>query len=125
MGKSNSLPPAGHYNANYGNFQTELYAQIRQEAFWRGYWNKTVGSPQTSRTGFWSGSTSLLKSSCLMLLVEQEARRCESRLRLAVLSSALMFTNRRLQRRVHLQPSAAWPSTPNSGLPMLPALALS
>ena len=33
MGKSNSLPPAGHYNANYGNFQTELYAQIREEAF--------------------------------------------------------------------------------------------
>src|ERR1700731_3987932 len=33
MGKSNSLPPFGHYNANYGNFQTELYAQIRQEAF--------------------------------------------------------------------------------------------
>jgi cyclopropane fatty-acyl-phospholipid synthase-like methyltransferase len=33
MGKFNSLPAAGHYNANYGNFQTELYAQIRQEAF--------------------------------------------------------------------------------------------
>jgi cyclopropane fatty-acyl-phospholipid synthase-like methyltransferase len=33
MGKSNSLPPAGHYNANYGSFQTELYAQIRHEAF--------------------------------------------------------------------------------------------
>ena len=33
MGKSNSMPPAGHYNANYGNFQTELYAQIRREAF--------------------------------------------------------------------------------------------
>jgi 2-polyprenyl-3-methyl-5-hydroxy-6-metoxy-1,4-benzoquinol methylase len=33
MGKSNSLPPSGHYNANYGNFQTELYAQIRHEAF--------------------------------------------------------------------------------------------
>jgi 2-polyprenyl-3-methyl-5-hydroxy-6-metoxy-1,4-benzoquinol methylase len=33
MGKSNSLPPSGHYDANYGNFQTELYAQIRQEAF--------------------------------------------------------------------------------------------
>jgi SAM-dependent methyltransferase len=27
------LLPAGHYNANYGNFQTELYAQIRHEAF--------------------------------------------------------------------------------------------
>jgi cyclopropane fatty-acyl-phospholipid synthase-like methyltransferase len=27
------LPPAGHYNANYGNFQTELYTQIRHEAF--------------------------------------------------------------------------------------------
>jgi cyclopropane fatty-acyl-phospholipid synthase-like methyltransferase len=33
MGKSNSLPPACHYNANYGNFQTELYAQIRHEAY--------------------------------------------------------------------------------------------
>ena len=33
MGKSNSLPPSSHYNANYGNFQTELYAQIRHEAF--------------------------------------------------------------------------------------------
>jgi SAM-dependent methyltransferase len=33
MGKSNSLPPSNHYNANYGNFQTELYAQIRREAF--------------------------------------------------------------------------------------------
>jgi cyclopropane fatty-acyl-phospholipid synthase-like methyltransferase len=33
MGKSSSLPPAGHYNANYGNFQTELYTQIRHEAF--------------------------------------------------------------------------------------------
>jgi cyclopropane fatty-acyl-phospholipid synthase-like methyltransferase len=32
MGHSTSLPP-GHYNANYGNFQTELYTQIRQEAF--------------------------------------------------------------------------------------------
>jgi cyclopropane fatty-acyl-phospholipid synthase-like methyltransferase len=33
VGHSNSLPPAGHYNANYGNFQTELYTQIRHEAF--------------------------------------------------------------------------------------------
>jgi cyclopropane fatty-acyl-phospholipid synthase-like methyltransferase len=33
MGKSDSLSPAGLYNTNYGNFQTELYAQIRQEAF--------------------------------------------------------------------------------------------
>jgi cyclopropane fatty-acyl-phospholipid synthase-like methyltransferase len=33
MGKTDSPPSAGHYNANYGNFQTELYAQIRKEAF--------------------------------------------------------------------------------------------
>src|SRR2546427_5079241 len=33
MDKSDSLPPAGHYSANYGNFQTEPYAQIRHEAF--------------------------------------------------------------------------------------------
>src|ERR1700733_8499907 len=33
MGKPNSLPPAGHYNSNYGNFETALYAQIRHEAF--------------------------------------------------------------------------------------------
>ncbi len=33
MSKSNSPPSAGHYNQNYGNFQVELYAQIRREAF--------------------------------------------------------------------------------------------
>jgi cyclopropane fatty-acyl-phospholipid synthase-like methyltransferase len=33
MGKSNSTPPVVHYNVNYGNFQTELYTQIRREAF--------------------------------------------------------------------------------------------
>jgi 2-polyprenyl-3-methyl-5-hydroxy-6-metoxy-1,4-benzoquinol methylase len=33
MDKSSAPPLAGHYNANYGNFQTELYAQIRQEVF--------------------------------------------------------------------------------------------
>src|ERR1700756_3106756 len=33
MGKSNALPSASHYNTNYGNFETELYAQIRKEAF--------------------------------------------------------------------------------------------
>jgi hypothetical protein len=33
MEKLNSLPRTGHYNTNYGHFQTELYAQIRQEAF--------------------------------------------------------------------------------------------
>jgi cyclopropane fatty-acyl-phospholipid synthase-like methyltransferase len=33
MVKPNSAPPTSHYNTNYGNFQTELYAQIRCEAF--------------------------------------------------------------------------------------------
>ena len=33
MAKSKSTSSAGHYNANYGNFQTELYATIRREAF--------------------------------------------------------------------------------------------
>ncbi len=33
MKKPNSLPPSGQYNAIYGNFETELYAQIRREAF--------------------------------------------------------------------------------------------
>jgi SAM-dependent methyltransferase len=33
MVKSNSVPPTRCYNANYENFQTELYAQIRREAF--------------------------------------------------------------------------------------------
>jgi SAM-dependent methyltransferase len=32
---NNSMPPSGQYDANYGNFQTDLYAQIRQEAFGR------------------------------------------------------------------------------------------
>jgi hypothetical protein len=31
--KPKSPPLVGHYDANYGNFQTDLYAQIRREAF--------------------------------------------------------------------------------------------
>ena len=31
--KSKLRPAIGHYDANYGSFQAELYAQIRQEAF--------------------------------------------------------------------------------------------
>src|SRR5581483_1546083 len=27
------VKPSGHYDANYGNFQTDLYAEIRREAF--------------------------------------------------------------------------------------------
>jgi cyclopropane fatty-acyl-phospholipid synthase-like methyltransferase len=33
MGKSKSIPSTGHYDANYGHFETELYAQVRHEAF--------------------------------------------------------------------------------------------
>jgi SAM-dependent methyltransferase len=33
MSKSTLIPSADHYNANYGNFQKELYAEIRREAF--------------------------------------------------------------------------------------------
>jgi 2-polyprenyl-3-methyl-5-hydroxy-6-metoxy-1,4-benzoquinol methylase len=33
MEKSDLVHSAGHYNANYENFQTDLYAQIRREAF--------------------------------------------------------------------------------------------
>jgi cyclopropane fatty-acyl-phospholipid synthase-like methyltransferase len=33
MAKSKSLALPGHYNANYGNFESELYAEIRREAF--------------------------------------------------------------------------------------------
>src|SRR5713101_3109900 len=31
--KSKTHPDSRHYDANYGNFQTQLYSQIRQEAF--------------------------------------------------------------------------------------------
>jgi 2-polyprenyl-3-methyl-5-hydroxy-6-metoxy-1,4-benzoquinol methylase len=33
MTKSDLFPCSGHYNANYGHFQTDLYAEIRREAF--------------------------------------------------------------------------------------------
>ena len=33
--RKSTLHSASHYNANYGNFQAELYAQIRHEAFGR------------------------------------------------------------------------------------------
>ena len=33
MAKPTSIPSTSHYHSNYGNFQTELYASIRREAF--------------------------------------------------------------------------------------------
>src|SRR5262245_36805849 len=33
MAKSKSTSSAGHYNSNYESFRTELYANIRREAF--------------------------------------------------------------------------------------------
>src|SRR5215470_8560634 len=33
MAKSKSASSAGHYNSNYENFRTELYANIRHEVF--------------------------------------------------------------------------------------------
>ena len=33
MGKPDLRTAAGHYDANYKNFQTDVYAQIRLEAF--------------------------------------------------------------------------------------------
>jgi hypothetical protein len=94
MGKPNSLATSGHYNANYGNFQTELYAEIRREAFGEDIGqNSWLTSDEQDR--FWSGSTFPRRRPYLMLLVEQGGRRCESPLALAVLSSALTFMNRR------------------------------
>src|SRR5258707_4591471 len=33
MNRAAKSPATAHYDANYGNFQTELYAQIRRDAF--------------------------------------------------------------------------------------------
>src|SRR4030081_2989121 len=33
MNRAANSPANAHYDANYGNFQTELYAQIRRDAF--------------------------------------------------------------------------------------------
>ena len=33
MGKSSSQPSAADYNLKCGHFRTELYAEVRQEAF--------------------------------------------------------------------------------------------
>src|SRR6266849_3286257 len=82
--------------------------------------DKTVGLPQTSKTGSWSGSIFLQGKHCWMLLVEQEARRCASPRPPVVLSSALTFMNRQLRRRLRWQPSTACPSAPNFGLQTLP-----
>jgi hypothetical protein len=112
MRKSNSLPPAGHYNSNYGNFQTELYAPIRHEAFGEDIGqNSWLTSDEQDRFLEWldlSPGNTLLDVAC-----GAEARRCGSPLLPTVLLSALTFTNRRLRRRIRFQLSAAWPSGPN------------
>ena len=91
MGKSNSLPLAGHYNANYGNFQTELYAQIRQEAFGEDIGqNSWLTSEEQDRFLEW------LELSPGKTLLDVACGAGGSSPPLAVLSSALTFTNRRL-----------------------------
>ena len=112
MRKSNSLPPASHYNSNYGNFQTELYSQIRHQAFGGDIGqNSWLTSDEQDRFLEWltlSPGARLLDVAC-----GAEARRCESPLSPVVLSSALTFTNRRLRRRIRSQLSAACPGAPN------------
>jgi hypothetical protein len=49
MGDTTSRSPTSRHDANYGNFQTELYAAIRREALARTL-DKTVGSHRTNRT---------------------------------------------------------------------------
>jgi hypothetical protein len=76
MAKSNSLPLAGHYNANYGNFQTELYAQIRHDAFGEDIGqNSWLTSDEQDRFLEWL-DLSPPGRPCSMLLAEQEDRRC-------------------------------------------------
>jgi hypothetical protein len=36
-------PRSDHYDTNYGNFQSELYARIRRDAFGSDIGRKTVG----------------------------------------------------------------------------------
>ena len=57
MANSASRSPTARYDANYGEFQTELYAEIRREAFDEDI-GQTVGLHRTSTTGFWNGLTS-------------------------------------------------------------------
>jgi hypothetical protein len=118
MGKSSSLPPSGQYKANYGNFQTELYAQIRREAFWEDIGqNSWLTSDDQDRFLEW------LALSLAKTLLDVACGAGGPALRLSAIPVALLlaltFTNRQLRRRVHLQPNSAWPSAPNFGLQML------
>ena len=56
MANTTSRSPTARYDANYGEFQTELYAEIRREAFDEDI-GQTVGLHRTSTTGFWNGLT--------------------------------------------------------------------
>jgi hypothetical protein len=90
MGKPNSSAPP----ANYGNFQTELYAQIRREAFGEDIGqNSWLTSDEQDRFLEWldlSPEKALLDVAC-----GAGGQRCESPSPLDVLSSALTFMNRR------------------------------
>ena len=74
MSKSNSLPITGHYNANYGNLQTEPYAQIRREGFGEDIGqNSWLTSDEQDRFLEWLDFSP--GRPCSMLLAEQEGRR--------------------------------------------------
>ena len=42
MGEAVKRPAMGHYDANYGNFQTELYGEIRRQAVTRWRWKRLM-----------------------------------------------------------------------------------
>lgn len=63
-----SSPASAHYDANYGNFETELYAEIRREAFGEdiGQSNWTTAGEQDRQLGWLelSSGKSLLDVAC-------------------------------------------------------------
>jgi hypothetical protein len=77
MVKPNSLPSAGHYNANYESFQSELYTQIRREAFGEDIGqNSWLTANEQDRFLEW---LDLIQGRpCSMLHVERGARLCGS-----------------------------------------------
>jgi hypothetical protein len=104
--ESKSHVGRSHYDANYGNFQTELYEQIRREAF-----GEDIGQNSwltaNEQDKFLSWLNLFPAKPCSMLPVEPEARRCVSQLPPAVPSSGLTFMNRQFRLHVCLQPNAA------------------
>ena len=117
--KSKADKAVFYYDTNYGHFETELYSEIRREAFGQDLGqNSWLTASEQERFLNW------LDLSSGKVLLDVACGAGGPALRIAATTGCsvvgIEVHEQAVATAVHLRPSADWLTTPNSGVPMLP-----